>query len=290
MGLAGSFWRFWQMRGNLQEGRVRLTSILAMPGSERNRDARARALEAAGGIAYWQGDMPAAHTFYDECLDLRRAGDDRRELANAIYNASFPGMVDRKDLSRSQVLLEEALPLYRELADDSGISQCQWAIGNVLYFNANYEDAIPALDEAIELFRKAGNDFGLGWALHTRALLSLRTGDVAGGRNYVNDALELFSKAGDLSGMALMLDDASEVVKMEGDRLGAIQLASAATAHQATVGAGLGSILNLEEPRIRRDDVAGEADERAWSLGQAMTLEQAVAFAMVRRVANKEKI
>jgi len=289
MRLAGSFWRFWQMRGHLHEGTARLTSILAIPGGDRNRDARARALEAAGGIAYWQGDMPAAQAFYDECLDLRRGGDDRRELANAIYNASFPNMVDRKDLNVSQVLLEEALPVYRELADDAGISQCQWAIGNLLYFKAKYGDAIPALDEAIELFRKAGNHFGLGWALHTRALCALRTDDVSGARNYMTEALGLFSEAGDLSGIALMLDDASEVAMMEGDRPGAIQLASAASAHQATVGAGLGSVLNLEEPRSRREDVAGEDDERAWNQGQVMTIEQAVALALGGR-AKEEKI
>ena len=289
MGLAGSFWRFWQMRGHLHEGRARLTSILALPGSDRNRDARARALEAAGGIAYWQGDMPAAQVFYDECLDLRRAGDDRRELANAIYNAAFPTMVDRKDLSASQVLLEEALPIYRLLADDTGISQCQWAIGNLMYFKANYGDAIPALDEAITLFRKGSDQFGLGWALHTRALCALRTHDVAGARIYVREALGLFSKAGDLTGMALMLDDASEVAMMEGDRPGAIQLASAATAHQATVGAGLGNLLNLEEGRTRHADISGEDDERAWAAGQAMTIEQAVALAQREHQTTKEK-
>ncbi len=289
MGLAGAFWRFWQMRGHLHEGRARLTAILAMPGSDRNRDARARALEAAGGIAYWQGDMPAALVFYDECLELRRAGDDRRELANAIYNTSFPTMVDRRDLNRSQALLEEALPVYRELADDAGISQCQWAIGNLMYFSANYNDAIPALDEAIALFRKAGNQFGLGWALHTRALCALRTGDVAGARRFVGEGLGLFSKAGDVSGVALMLDDASEVAMVEGDRSGAFKLASAATVHQATSGTGLGNILNLEERRSRHEDVSGEADERAWAEGQAMTIDQAVALALGQGAATKGK-
>jgi predicted ATPase/class 3 adenylate cyclase len=289
MGLAASFWRFWQMRGHLHEGRARLATILAMRESRRHRDARARALEAAGGIAYWQGDMPAALIFYDECLELRRAGDDRRELANAIYNASFPTMVDRRDLNRSQVLLEEALPVYRELADDAGISGCQWAIGNLLYFKGIYGEAIPALDEAIELFRKAGNHFGLGWALHTRALCALRTGDVAGARNYVGEALGLFSKAGDVTGIALLLDDASEVAMQEGDRSTAIQLASAATAHQETSGTGLGGILNLEERRSRREDVSGDADERAWTEGQAMTIEQAVALALGKRATTREK-
>jgi tetratricopeptide (TPR) repeat protein len=62
----------------------------------------------------------------------------------------------------------------------------------LLYFRKSYDTAISALDEAIELFRKGGNRFGLGWALHTRSLSALRTGDVAGARDYVREALELF--------------------------------------------------------------------------------------------------
>ncbi|HMJ38717.1 MAG TPA: adenylate/guanylate cyclase domain-containing protein, partial [Verrucomicrobiae bacterium] len=43
-GLAGTLWRFWQMRGHLHEGRARLTAILAMPESKQYPDSRARAL------------------------------------------------------------------------------------------------------------------------------------------------------------------------------------------------------------------------------------------------------
>ena len=288
-GLAASLWRFWQMHGHLHEARARLTAILAMPESKRYPDSRARTLEAAGGIAYWQGDMPAATVFYDECLALRRAGNDRRELANAYYNASFTSMVDRSDMARTEKLLEEALPIYRELADEVGISGCQWAIGNLSYYRKSYDQAIPALDEAIDLFRKNGNRFGLGWALHTRALSALRTNDVAGARVYVREALQLFSKGGDVSGVALLLDDAGEVAMAEGNRAAGIQLASAAAAHQGTSGTGLGSILNVEESRTRQETVQGEEDERAWTEGQSMTIEQAVALALDQPT-TKEKI
>lgn len=288
-GLAAALWRFWQMRGHLHEGRARLTAILAMPESKRYPDSRARALEGAGGIAYWQGDMPAAQAFYDECLALRRSGDDPRELANAFYNASFPSMVNRSDLTGSETLLVQALPIYRELADEAGISGCQWAIGNLAYYRKSYDVAIPALDEAIDLFRKKGNYFGLGWALHTRALCALRTEDVAGGRRYVREALLLFTKGGDVSGVSLLLDDAGEVAMAEGNRAAGIQLASAAAAHQGTSGTGLGSILNVEESRTRRDTVQSEEDEHAWMEGQSMTIEQAVALAL-EEPATKEKI
>ncbi len=197
--------------------------------------------------------------------------------------------VNMSDLPKSEALLEQALPIYRDLADEAGISGCQWAIGNLLYFRRSYDRAIGALDEAIELFRKSGNRFGLGWALHTRSLCALRTGDVEGGRKYVHEALELFSKAGDISGIALLLDDAGEVVIAAGNRPVGIQLASAAATHQATSGAGLGSVLNLEEGRSRHEYVSGEDDERAWEAGQAMTLDQAVSLAL-EQLAAKEGI
>ena len=280
MKLAASFWRFWQMRGHLHEGRVRLETILAMPASPQFRAVRARALEAAGGVAYWQGDVRAAQAFYDECLELTRAGGDKKELADAIYNDSFSMMVDRTDLDKSLVLLNEALPLYRELALGLGISRCLWAIANCLYYQDHYEKAIHALDEAIGLFRKLDDQFSLGWALHTRSLAAMKTHDNATARRLVMEALELFADAGDISGVVLLLDDAAAVEGLDGHRGSAIRLAAAAAAHLATSGAGLGTVLNLEEGRYRKEDLIDEDEQRAWAEGQAMTVEQALALAL----------
>lgn len=280
MNLAASFWRFWQMRGHLHEGRTRLTSMLAMPATTESREARARALEAAGGVAYWQGDTPAAQAFYDECLELTRALGDKRSIANAIYNDAFPMLVLRNEIDRCKALFAEALPLFRDLGDDAGISRCLWGYGNCVYFQESYPEAISALDEAIALFRKTDDKFGLGWALHSRALTAMKTSDISGARAFVHEALHLFVKAGDISGIALLLDDAAEVEWLDGNRLLAIRLWASAAAHQATSGVGLGSLLNIEEGRTRREDMVDEQDVRAWDEGRTMTIEQAVALAV----------
>ena len=279
--LAASFWRFWQMRGHLHEGRVRLESILAMRSSE-VRETRARALEAAGGVAYWQGDMPAAQAYYDECLALTRAGGNKGAIANALYNDAFPMVVNRRDLDRSLVLMDEALPLYREVGDDEGVSRCLWGIANCLYFQGHIDKAITALDEAIGLFRKSGDRFGLGWALHTRALVALHEPDAVGARRMVVEALQIFAEAGDISGLVVLLDDASEVERQEGNRTLAIRLAAAAAAHQEASGAGLAAILSIEEERVRREDLSDENDVRSWTEGQTMTMEQAIDLALGR--------
>ena len=280
MNLAAYFWRFWQMRGHLHEGRVRLEAILKMAGSPRSREARARALEAAGGVAYWQGDMTAAQVFYDECLALTRESGDKRAIANAIYNDAFPMSVNRSNLEQGLILYREALPLFRELGDESPISRCLWGIANCLYYQGQYDEAITALDEAIGLFRKTDDRFSLAWALHTRALAAIKTADGAHARGFVREALQLFAAAGDVSGVGLLLDDAADVERMDGNRSKWIRLAAAAAAHQATSGAGLGTILNTEEGRVRREDLSDENDQRAWAEGQAMTIDQAIAHAL----------
>ncbi len=278
--LAAAFWRFWQMRGHLHEGRARLEKVLALAGAHDHPLERRRALEAAGGVAYWQGDIPAAQAFYDECLELTRQGGSRAELATAIYNDSFPTLVNRQDVPRGARLLAEALPIFRELGDEAGLGRCLWGLGNAAYFEARYSDAIPHLDEAIELFRRLGDRFSLGWALHTRSLVAVKQLDPTAAGASVREALEIFSGAGDVSGIVLLLDDASAVARIKGELRREIRLAGAAAAHQASTGAGLGAILNVEEHRIGRDSLTGAEDRRAWAEGQAMSLEAAVAYAL----------
>jgi tetratricopeptide (TPR) repeat protein len=278
--LAAAMWRFWQMRGHLREGRARLESVLALPAVRDHPDELRRALEAAGGIAYWQADMAAAQAWYDECLALTRTTGDKRLIANAVYNDSFPLVVGRTaDLRKALPLFDEALTLYRELDDQPGIARCLWGIGNVHQFGHDYAAAVPPLDESIELFRKLGDRFGLGWALHTRAVVAINTDDGATAEPLVVEALGLFSKAGDISGITILLDDGAQVARLSGQRLRSLRLAGAAAALQAKSGTDLATMANAISGRPDAS-AANQEEGAAWAEGHAMTADEAVAYAL----------
>jgi len=222
----------------------------------------------------------AARKFYDECLELARAGGDAKTIANALYNDSFPRMVDKSDVPGSLRLIEEALPIYRELGDQSGIARCLWTIGNLQHQTGQLDLAIIALDEAIGLFRKLDERFSVGWALHTRAVIAIQQGDPATAWAMVQEGLEIFWSAGDVSGIVLLLDDAASLAKLEGQTTRAIRIAGAAHAHQLATGAALASIINVNEGRAWRETITNSDQERAWSEGQAMSIEKAVAYAL----------
>lgn len=278
MCLASAFWRFWQMRGHLREGRLRIDAALGMPGAQAHPTERAHALEAGGSIAYWQGEMEDAQIYYDECLALTRSAGDDRALANALYNDSFPANVTRKDLPKARALVEEALPIYRRLGDDAGIAKCLWALGQNLASTGDRPGAIAAIDEAIILFRKLGDRFGLGWALFVRALVALEADDVATADSHSTEALRIFAEARDISGTALVLDAMAEVARRRGDNLRGERLAGASYAQRVTSGTGLGNVVSNREG-WRSTAGLSDAEKAARVDGEAMSLEQAVAYA-----------
>jgi len=291
MKLSAGLWRFWQMRGHLHEGRARMAQVLAMPTSPDYPEERLMALEAAGGLAYWQADMKAASMFYDECLELTRRVGDRRAIANALYNDAFPKSVDRSAVDESLVLLHEALPIFRELGDDAGVAKTLWGIGNGYYFSKDYVRSRPALEESEALFRKLDDRFGLGWSLHTQGLVAVKTGRLEDAKRVWNEALRLFDRAQDVSGIVLELDNLSVLARLKGDVVRAAVLAGAQAAHQESSGTILGNLLKEQEGRTGREDLDQQDAATAWAQGQAMSLAQAVAYALEdadagERVAN----
>src|SRR3989442_14363133 len=280
MELSAGMWRFWQMRGHLHEGRRRMDGVLAMPNSGEFPKERLAALEAAGGLAYWQADMVVAQRFYDECLELTRMQGDDPALANALYNAAFPRVVGRVAIAEAKPMFAEALPLFRKIGDQTGVARVLWGIGNALFFAKEYADARPVLEEAVALNRKLDDRFGLGWSIHTLGLVTLNLGDAERAQACWLEALHLFAAAGDVPGMVLQLDNLSALARHNGDFKRAGRLSAAASAHQISSGTALASLLREEESRTGQDGrTEGEA-ARVSAEGHAMSLEQAVAYAL----------
>src|SRR5437667_6112034 len=288
--LSACLWRFWQMRGHIHEGRARVVAALALPKSRDYPMERLQALEAAGGLAYWQADMESAQRFYDECLELTRTTGDKRALANALYNAAFPNVVNMRESERPRQLLLEALPLFRELGDQSSVGRTLWGLGNGYYFDREYPTAKVTLEESHAVFRTIDDRFGLGWALHTHGLVSLKMGDIEAARKDFLEAIELFKEGGDVSGMVLQLDNLSQVIRAGGDPGTATRLASAARVHQRSTGTGIGQLLSEQEGRTGREGLSPQDAEKVWTEGQALTLDQALqeAVAAARRATTSD--
>jgi predicted ATPase/class 3 adenylate cyclase len=279
MRLGFALWRFWHMRGMLREGAAVLERILAMPDPDGHPRERAKALEAAGGVAHWRGDAAASLAYYGACLDLWRKIGDQAEIANALYNVGWPPLITNSDLDASLRAFEESLAMFRALGNQEMIARVLWGLGNVYHAKGDYAAARDALLEDVAMLRGTTDAFSLAWALRSLGLAYQLLGQTHEAVPLWRESLEHFVSVGDVSGVTILVGDFVYAVIADGDRLGAVRLAAAAE-HLAHAG---GTELALTGVNVVHPDTSGldpEVVRIASAEGERMTVDEAVAYAL----------
>ncbi|HEU5204505.1 MAG TPA: adenylate/guanylate cyclase domain-containing protein [Candidatus Limnocylindrales bacterium] len=148
MRLASALWRYWQGRGHLEEGWATVSRILAMPAADEPSAARLGVLDAAGGVAWWQGDIPRADRMYEQQVAEARGLGDPGAIALALFNRSHT-LAAGQGSPESVALRAEAGTLFEQVGDARGAARVRWANANLLMLR----DAAAAADELAELMR-----------------------------------------------------------------------------------------------------------------------------------------
>jgi hypothetical protein len=209
--LAGALAWFWNMRGYLNEGRRWLEELLerAAPAGA----TRARALDGAGLIAFYQSDHDAALVRFAESVALWRELGDRRALAHAMG-----WLGGCSEYSRRISLLEECVALAREVGDPWVLGLALWHLGiNVLRFQSDPERARKLAEESASLLRKVEDWWSLGRPLGTLALIAREQGDPAAAAASLEQALVGARAVGDKWGIATNLEFQADLAREQAD-------------------------------------------------------------------------
>jgi predicted ATPase/class 3 adenylate cyclase len=292
--LAYGAWRFWHMRGHVIEGRSRLDRVLAMPtwAGEPAPD-RLRALEAAGGLAYWAGDMTAASRWYREAVEAARAMGDERELANALFNLFFARRPtsDVDDwialLAEDRSLLEEALATWTRLGDEDGVGRASWGLAEHFAYAGDFDEAALHATRALEIFERRGDRFWIAWARFTRAFGHALAGRPAAAADDLGAAINEFHQSRDVSGVVLALVSLSSLLLIAGLIEDGYEVGGAGHRAIAETGVHLatlwptGSIPTVDpetaDPHLRAALARGAALPRAEAVQRALDLAAALA-------------
>ncbi len=278
--LGGRLWRFWHQRGHLGQGLAILRELLARPEAAAPTPGRAKALNGAGGLAYWQNDFPVAQAFYEEHLELVRTLGDRAALAEAHLNLGFMSAI-AGDYDRAIREYAESRALF---ADSGGRGEISARIGSamVLHLSGRAEESLAAVGPMIEEARRIGDRYWLASALGVegRARLALRDDDRA--RAAQREALTLFDEAGDWSGVATQLWDLGELAALTGHPGRALVLAGASLALRDRIAGGAPPMLTqqLDIVAVAGPRLPDEEARAALAAGRELEAAEAVAFAL----------
>ena len=285
--LVTASWRFWQARGHLHEARRRVDSILAMPGGEPRH--RAKAMEALGGILWWQARMEECFDVYERVLQLQRELGDPKEIANALYNfglaAAFTGPESERQIGFEdmEAVFDEAEEIYADLGDLGGLGDIEWARGSaVAYVAMDPESATEHMKKSVHFYSQAGNEFGMGWGLFEVGNVARRIGRYDEAWEYLRRGLELFTGHRDVSAAVIFIAGLAAVAQDLGDQERAERLAGAFTTLQITSGTDLVSHELNRVAGLDYDTLEALTGDSAvpYREGRAMDFDQAVAYAM----------
>ncbi len=220
---------FWGVRGHITDGRTRLESLLARfplrAHTGRRAAVQARALDAAGRLAAFQGDFVAAISLEQQSLDLARTLNDIERICDALEGLA---LVAREcgDYDAARRYLHEFLAKSRTLGASDELTSPAivarlatglTALGELAHEDGNDQLAMSLLEEGRSLWSKIGDstlvaqsDIQLGMVAHD-------AGDYGRARKLTALGLTRLEGSHDRQGLAIALAHAAHAAIAQRD-------------------------------------------------------------------------
>ncbi|HLL40229.1 MAG TPA: tetratricopeptide repeat protein [Rubrobacteraceae bacterium] len=235
-------------------------------------------------VALSREDYRRATGLIEECVALSRQKGDGPLLAGSLLFLAHVHY-GRGDPERAIELFEESIDLFREWGDKYGLAACLISLGRVVYARGDLGRAAKLTEEAVALLREAGA--GGSWdaavGLYNLGWMALLGNELDKARDLYEESLAL---ARDIEMNPLVvygLEGFACVAGAQAEAQRAAQLWGAAEAlHEAKGIPRDPDWLAEADARISavRSVLGEEAWEVAWGKGRAMSMEQAIEYAL----------
>ncbi len=277
--LVVALWRFWTVRGHLQETQDLLERVIAAAeGGDVPRSLRAEAFYCLGRLVARHRDFARATDHLKEAVTVWEDLDDWAGVARATF--VLGGLAESLgDDGRATAHYEAALALHRRLGDRRMTALTLENLADAAYRQGRIEQAAPLAEEALAASREIDDTAILVQAMGGAAQVACARGDLGGAGRLLREALTLGEALGFRMGIADVLSGCAALAAAGGQAERATRLLGAADAILTAIGE---PIILHHAQRARTEAVAraalpAEEFMAAWSAGQ--TLEEAAAIA-----------
>jgi predicted ATPase/DNA-binding XRE family transcriptional regulator len=278
---------FWGRRGHLSEGNSWLAIAwkqheMGLSTTVADRTLRARALDWLRLVSRSQGDLDIARTQLEASLARFRELKDIFPIGDVL--GDYAMLFERRgDYEHAGPLLEAALALSRAFDFRHLIAQCLLFLGELAYSQAHIQQAGAFWEESLALCRLAHNKPHMANLLNSLAMLALDEGDDARAKDHLVEGLAVLQEMGERSAIANTLEVFAGLAVRQGHLVRAARIFGAAEVFRETLNAPMLLFqrhFNERGVAALRAQLDESAFTSAWAEGRAMTLEQAVAYAL----------
>ncbi|HWZ69960.1 MAG TPA: winged helix-turn-helix domain-containing protein [Casimicrobiaceae bacterium] len=266
----------------IREAREMLSRLLdAIPSDRATRD-RARALSAVGHLAMRQHDYEEAERMLRESLALFRTLDETRGLAYAQTNLALLA-VARGQYADAERLLVECAGVARALGDPNLLVVNLGHLAIVVHAQADAEKAASYFEEALSVARDIPNGFLTSSVLTYKGRAECSDGNLELAEVSLAESLTIAGELKDPVVTVWALERFAELAipKQAPKRAATIWGAAARLREKIGIPIPLNEEADYERGVATTRVALGEdAFDEAWSEGSAMTLDDAVRYAL----------
>jgi predicted ATPase/DNA-binding XRE family transcriptional regulator len=283
--MAGALREFWCIRGHYSEGGQWLTQALAKSPAIPSF-ARSRALHAAGKIALHQADFRQASLLFAEALQLNTELGDQQGIADSL---NFLAAVARNqnDPVTAKPLFERSLLLRRLTGDSHGVSGALSNLGFIALLQNDMSQAKTLLAEGLAIARSTNNENRTATILALLGYCDLYEGLPHPAMTYMHESMQLALRFDYRGVVAFCLEGMGEIMGLYGEaweaKCCAARLLGVADALRKAIHSPLAPVYHLPY-HCALSQIRTDLDEKtfalAWAEGQAMNLNEAIAYAL----------
>jgi tetratricopeptide (TPR) repeat protein len=216
--LAAGLWRYWKNRGHSNEGRGYLQRILEdVPlGPSRQTSAYARALNAAGALAYYEGDFSYSEKSRGAALAIFRVLNDKVGIADCL-NGLGNTSISQGNYDSAREFYEEGLRIRKELGDIWGVARLLGNLGLLAFFQTDYIQAHAFHLESLALFRELQDNEGTANELINLGDVVFYQGELSAAKSYYEESASISKKMKDKWGIAYAIKGMADIAFKQSD-------------------------------------------------------------------------
>lgn len=207
---------YWDLRGNLTEGRGWMVKVLECDMSmQEDKIIQGGVLRSLATFAARQGNNEEARRLYSKALEFFKESNHRHGIAQCMHGIGNLALYSSKP-DEAFPFFVEAKTIYNDLgmrADEAG---CLLNMANVKHYQHHYETAYQLTGEALDLYISLGYSTGVATCKGNMAWSAIALGKLHDARTLLHDALEGYHKLKLLNFSVDLLDASAILAEKEG--------------------------------------------------------------------------
>jgi predicted ATPase len=245
-------------------------------------EAKLNLLAFLGWVAWQREEHEKATELFEEGLALSREMNDTWWLANSISNLATVSH-SQGDSERATELYEESMDLFREQGDKQSLTYCLTNLAMVACSQGNLGRAALLTEESVALQRELGARGDVALGLCNLGWIALLQDDLGRAADLYRESLSLSWEIGLNPLVQSALEGFACLAGAKGEAERAVRLWGAAQTLHETKGILRDTDFLAEaDARISavRSGLGEEEWEESWRKGRAMTLDEAISYAL----------